>query len=112
MKTPYRSKQSAEYLHAKRRALERYGVRLDKDSYLKLCRAIQEGNGTFLGRQSHRLTVWRLNVPNGDGCVQIPVVYDKLRKRIVTCLPPEANSAWGVDLKEYEAYIDDGQGTD
>jgi hypothetical protein len=103
--TAPRSKASAQYLHAKRRAAERYGVILDKDMYQQLCRDIQENRGECLGKQSNRLTVWRINViATTDFGDQVPttaeVVYDKQRHRIVTFLPREITDAKGVKIRE------------
>jgi hypothetical protein len=102
--TTPRNKASAQYLHAKRRAMERYGIILDKDSYLALCRDIQEGRGECLGKQSNRLTVWRIsaeafNIEKGRHPVKANVVYDKTRHRIVTFLPRDITDAKGVKIE-------------
>lgn len=96
------SKAVAEMRHAIRRATERYDLDLTEDSYLKLCRQVQDGKGQFLGRQTNRLTVWRITADRESRfekeAVTANVVYDKLRHRIVTFLPPEAVDAWGVAI--------------
>lgn len=109
--TKPRSKASAQYLHAKRRALERYGIELTKDSYTALCKDIQNGIGVCLGKQSNRLTVWRINVlrpesltrPGPAETVPCHVVYDKTRHRIVTFLPADITDAKGVSLVDTES---------
>lgn len=102
-----RSKASAQYLHAKKRAQERYGLELTKESYLALCRDIQEGRGTCLGKQSNRLSVWKLQIvvhpevargPKMTIVTSANVVYDKQRHTIVTFLPPGITDAKGVAL--------------
>lgn len=99
-----RSKASAQYLHAKKRALERYGVVLDKESYLALCKEIQDGKHEYLGKQSLRLTVWKIAIKRIDDTgtewvTSANVVYDKTRHRIVTFLPVGITDAKGVAIK-------------
>lgn len=75
-----RSKKSCQYAHAKRRAYERYGLDYTRPVRNRLVNAIRDGHGTFLLRESHRLTHWMV-----EG---YRVVYDKQRKEIATFLPP------------------------
>ncbi len=93
--SPPRSKASAQYLHAKKRASERYGITLTKDSYRVLCKMIQDGQGKCLGKQSNRLTVWKLQLAE----FPVNVVYDKERHTIVTFLPPGITDAKGVKIE-------------
>lgn len=97
------AKADAQQKHAIRRAYERYGLELNKNLYLSLCKRIQDGDAVFLGRQSNRLTVWKITVPQttdfGDpGTVTSNVVYDSHRHRIVTFLPEGITEAKGVSL--------------
>ena len=94
MKRP--SKADAEFHHACRRALERYSLCLTRSSYTALCQQIRGGHGECLGRQSNRLSVWRVSL-NGQ---TYPVVYDKNRHLIVTFLPVGIESAKGVSLRK------------
>lgn len=101
---PARSKASSEYLHAKRRALERYGLALNKEMYLGLCADIQNGLGVCLGKQSNTRTVWKIKAPtvNDFGFqdhIACNVVYDKSRHRIVTFLPVGIVDAKGVPIE-------------
>lgn len=95
-----RSKASAQYLHAKKRAAERYGLELTKEHYQTLCLAIQRGEGTFLGRQSNRVSVWQITVyrASTNDFPKVNVVYDRQRHTIVTFLPPGITDANGVAL--------------
>lgn len=94
-----RTKASAQYLHAKKRALERYGIELTKDRYRALCQDIRLGAGTCLGRQSLRVSVWRITVfMQEKPSVICNVVYDTSRGTIVTFLPPGITDAKGVAL--------------
>jgi hypothetical protein len=78
-------KQRAQRAHAKRRAAERFDLNLNRHDLAKLVQDIQLGRGVFVERQSHRVSVW--NVAIGER--RVNVVYDKLRKTIVTFLPKE-----------------------
>lgn len=98
---PALSKQAAQFRHAVKRARERYGLELDRDQYMVLCQQIQDGVGEYLGRQSNRLTVWRI----GYGGCSYNVVYDKQRHRIVTFLPPGIIDAKGVSLLAQEEVV-------
>lgn len=72
-------------LHAEKRAKERYPAL--NFSFKKIRQAIQERRGArFLLKQSNSRTHWAVMV---DG-VEIPVVYDKTKKQVVTVLPQNA----------------------
>jgi hypothetical protein len=98
-------KAEAQAAHARRRALERYGLELSREQYLELCRGIQDGVGTCLGRQSNRLSVWCLEIRRPGtfpdekrDLLSCNVIYDKTRHTIVTFLPPGITDAQGVAL--------------
>lgn len=74
-------KRLAQIRHAKRRALERFGVELSEEDYINLVKALQWGQFTPLpGRQSNRVSLYY--IPLGDKTSV--AVYDKHRKTIVT----------------------------
>lgn len=77
-----RSKRINQIRHAKKRSIERYGIVLDMADAVKQIRA---GKAEFLERQSNRVSIWRIHQQGHN----IPIVYDKLRHVIVTCLPLE-----------------------
>lgn len=79
------SKKTCQRIHAKRRALERHGLQLNRFDLFEMVKLIQGQKAEFVERQSLRVTVWR--VPWGDR--KLKVVYDKVRKNIVTVLPVE-----------------------
>jgi len=79
------SKTKALVRHAKIRARERYGISLDENKMRSIVRKIQMGHATFLKKQSNRVSIYLIEV---DGQM-MRVVYDKLRKVLVTCLPME-----------------------
>ncbi|HET6495316.1 MAG TPA: hypothetical protein VFH61_08140 [Thermoleophilia bacterium] len=80
-------KVEAQRRHARRRAQERYGINLDNELLIAWVSAIQGQNPAVpvrpLGRESTRLT--HFAITHGD--IEVPVVYDKQRKQIVTVLP-------------------------
>lgn len=100
------NKAQAQMRHAIHRAQERYGLELNRDTYASLCQDIQNGVGVYLGKQSNRLSVWRITAilpetlesPGPVGTVTCHVLYDKERHTIVTFLPPGITDAKGVDL--------------
>jgi hypothetical protein len=68
-------------LHAKKRALERYGLDLTDEFYAELNSLAS--SAPVLERQSNRLTIRKFFFQNHP----IRVVYDSHRKQIVTFLP-------------------------
>jgi hypothetical protein len=80
------SKKKAQQVHARRRARERYNVYLSNDDLDEMCRAIQGGETEAIERQSNRVTVHRVTMPNGASA---RAVYDSKRKQVVTFLPRE-----------------------
>lgn len=75
-----------QWLHSKRRAYQRYGIRLRKDEYEKLCRKASR-------RNKHRIFLSR----DGDKVVAsvrlrggwVTVAFDESTQRICTFLPIE-----------------------
>src|SRR6266403_253936 len=79
------TKKDAQTRHAKRRAQERYGLQLNHEDINVIIRAIQSNNpklAQHVRTQSNRISHWKIC---WSGKV-IQVVYDKLRKSIVTVL--------------------------
>jgi len=82
----YKRKEVAQRFHAKKRARQRYGIDLPTVVQAAIVKRIQRGQGRWLKTQSNRVTHWAVEWEGQT----IPVVYDKIRKQIVTVLPPEA----------------------
>lgn len=76
------NKKTSERVHAKRRALERYGLVLTKDIRNDIRGKIKRNDGTFIRRTSRRVSIWEVEL-SGDKYV---VAYDTQRKEIVTFL--------------------------
>lgn len=80
------SKKHNQRHHAKVRAIERYGLVLNRHEYQALVAQIQSGAAVCLGRSSCRVTHWIVT----HGETRLYALYDRLRKAIITFLPPEA----------------------
>lgn len=78
-----RSKKSCQYLHAKRRCLERYGLELKKSQYKQLVAMIQRNQAEFVESESNRVTIWIIKFLGKE----LKVVYDNHRHSIATFLP-------------------------
>lgn len=71
-------------LHARQRAVQRYGVSISEKKRREIINLIHSGNiNWFVRRRSVRVTEWEIPL---DGEV-FRVLYDKNRKEIVTFLP-------------------------
>ena len=81
------NKRQAQKRHARRRALERYGINLGPHTHTVLVGQIRNGTSRFVARQSHRVTVHDVTVDDRT----LRVVYDTLRGQIVTVLPPDGD---------------------
>lgn len=81
------SKVKAQRRHAQKRAAERFGLFLNRDQLNALVKQIQTGYALLVEKQSNRVSVWRVSLPDGGSA---NVVYDKQRHTIVTFLPPGA----------------------
>ncbi len=71
--------------HFKARALERYGLELNRHDLRDIAKMIQRNSGQFIEKQSNRITVWEVTYKD----TLLRVVYDKNRKVVVTALPFE-----------------------
>lgn len=80
------SKKKAQHLHAKRRFIERYGLEVNRKDLRFMINQIQNGKAKLIERQSHRVSKWRVKFADRN----VYVVYDKMRKSIVTALPADA----------------------
>lgn len=77
-----RSKARAQRIHAKRRAYQRYGLVLNKWDLRELVTAIQSNKATHVEKRSNRVSEWDVQF-HGE---TVRVVYDNMRKTIVTFL--------------------------
>lgn len=84
------SKARSQRSHARKRALQRFDVQLNRHQLQALVTQIQNGFATLVERQSLRVSVWRITLEDGR---RPHVVYDKQRKTIVTFLPEDDAAA-------------------
>lgn len=76
------------FRHARRRLHERFDIDLTRETQAQIVSAIRAGESErarFLDRQSNNRTMWLVTHEGRE----IPVVYDKARKQIVTALRRE-----------------------
>ncbi len=71
-----------QFKHTQRRFKQRYGIRLSQDEYIALCGQIASHQAGFIDKITHRVS--RFWVQYDDQWY--PVIYDRLRKTIVTVL--------------------------
>lgn len=83
-KNQFQDKSCAQRIHAKRRALERYGLTLNRIRYNEFVDMIKRHASVFIVDQSQRRSIHLLVVKEG----RFLVAYDSLRGNITTFLPP------------------------
>lgn len=81
-----KNKAEAQNRHAKRRAMERYEIDLNRHKRLEIVHMIQTGKAQLVRKQSHRVTIFSLQYEGKE----VVVVYDGQRKTLATFLPIEA----------------------
>ena len=90
-----KSKTEKQQLHAKRRAEDRFGIKLNQENHLILIKQIQTGKACFYENQSHRITAWIQEI-NGQ---IFKSIYDKSRHQLVTFLYPTEE-----EIETYKKY--------
>ena len=85
-----KSKAKAQINHACKRLGQRYDIFADTKTIEAMVKYIQDGNAEFIEKQSNRVSVFKVTWADKD----IKVVYDKMRKTIVTALPWGENNAY------------------
>jgi len=95
--TAMRRKEDCQRLHAKRRALQRYGLVLGVKEQEEIIKLIQRGKAKFINRDSLRVTIFAVEY---EGKL-LKVVYDGERKTLASVLPmsPAELSVCGCDHK-------------
>lgn len=78
-----KDKGDCQRIHAKRRALQRFGVVLDDAKQEQIIKRIQKGDAIFLRRDSIRVAVFAIRF---EGTL-LKVVYDAQRKTLASVLP-------------------------
>lgn len=78
-----KTKESCQYLHAKRRCLERYRLKITKSNYEQMVAMIQSENGVLIRNDGKRVSIWIIAFKKKA----MKVVYDKQTQSIATFLP-------------------------
>lgn len=87
------TKAQSERVHAKRRCMERYGLEINRHDIRDIVGMIQSGDRTKATKkedQSQRVSVWIVKFRGID----VKVVYDRVRKTLVSFLPMEDKKEW------------------
>jgi hypothetical protein len=69
-------------VHARRRAMQRHGVKLNRNRLGEIVAQIRKTRAAFLARLSRRITVWRVE---SDGREMV-AFYDSVRHTVATLL--------------------------
>ena len=80
-----RTKEWSQNRHARKRFQQRFGVILTKDLKTRILNLIHKGYASFVEKQSNRISLFDIEVEGQ----KIRVVYDKIRKNIVSALYPD-----------------------
>jgi len=81
-------KDKAQWIHVKRKCLNRLGVEMTRELHNILIKKIKMGSSDaeFVEKQSNRITVWKVRHSIAGKDIIFHMVYDKMRKNIVTIL--------------------------
>lgn len=81
------SKKQGQHVHAKKRALERYGLSYNRIVRKEIIKQIQNRqNARFLEKKTNRIVIWLVR----HNEIEYKIAYDKHRKNIASFLPLEA----------------------
>jgi hypothetical protein len=97
MRRGAKSKKTCQTMHAQKRAVERYGFYPEPASIRHIVEQIQTNRAKLVCRQSRRVSVWDV-VSLSD--VPCRVVYDRVRKNIVTFLPIQEEPTLATILED------------
>ena len=98
------NKANTERKHFKKRVYERYDIVLNDGEYDYLVSRVKTNDKSivkFLMKQTNRVTVHIITFKN----TEIVVVYDKLRKQLVTALPDTCKDVNNIEF--YHTEIDE-----
>lgn len=82
-------KEAAQIAHFKKRCKERYAINVNRSLYKDMVSLIGSNRAVFIEKQSNRVTVFWLYLEKEYEGTRIKVVYDKIRKTLITALPLE-----------------------
>lgn len=81
-------KDRAQWIHVRKRCLQRTGIEMTKELSNQLVSKITTGHpeAEFIEKQSNRVTIWDIKHEIDGEDFVFRAVYDKMRKNIVTIL--------------------------
>lgn len=82
-------------IHSKRRAIQRYGVNINKTARRFLIQQIQGNRAQFIKAHSRRVKEFVVTLEDKP----LRILYDSTRSAIITFLPPEGSE----EAKNYES---------
>lgn len=86
MRRKNHTKKQNQRFHARKRAMERYGISYNKDILSQIISMIANNETKLLEKKSLRLSIREAML--GNKCIRF--VYDRERKEIVTFLPSDS----------------------
>lgn len=101
-----KSKEDRLKRHSRERFEDRYGIVLTDELHDTMLDRIRTHiKADHIDTQSNRISIWAITITKTDvpslvKKIKIPVVYDKLRKMIISALPPEC-----VDIHNIGKYV-------
>lgn len=78
-------KKEALRRHSKKRMRERFGIAGNHRDYARIVEAIRTQTAKFIGRASHRVSVFMVDSQTGP----MKVLYDGRRGEVITVLTPD-----------------------
>lgn len=78
-----KDKAKTQRIHARKRALQRYNIDINRNDIEEIIKKINSGEAKFIEKQSLRVSIWFVEIKGK----KVKVVYDKLRKTIASFLP-------------------------
>jgi hypothetical protein len=82
-KAHMKSKASCQIKHARRRALQRYGLCVSEAQIDQIVQMIKQQKARFVAKQSCRVSIWEIDWEGKKA----KVVYDRSRETIASFLP-------------------------
>lgn len=78
------NRKTANFVHFRRRARERYGLEIDGHNYNALVSLVEAGKSLVSKEETNTRTKHLLKI----GKILLPVIYSKTTRNLVTVLPP------------------------
>lgn len=86
------NKTKSAWKHFSRRASERLGFAITKATHQDIIDQIQNDKGYLVEKQSNARSIWEVKIADQ----KCEVIYDKLKKRLITVLPIKDNNEFTI----------------